>query len=626
MTRLGRNAIRRSEKEARRRNREEKRGRRVAAGVAALATVAAVGAGQVMADAPAMAVTVGGVEIENPAGQLGEIIAQLANNELTQELAKSLRMELCATGGTSGGADCSMSTGTGIAIVMPDRIELVPRVDSDTEEDALYKSLQNYFNNPPVAPVWASYPQTVPGWAQYSADLAEYLVAAAAYTTAAGIVNDVVGIDFPIPGPPVTSGSAKVIGDGFQFAMASGGGKATAISFLPLSLATAGASGERTAVSFALIGMANAWTTDEIPVTILGDNTLTPLDLAEIKLPSIPAVRSVSCYGGLTGAYAEGVGACANIAGTLDFRWNAVNNELQFGLTDPTGILFDPTGVFTQVITQLLNGQPLTLSKDFARLSIGGDYDLFSGNFLRLTSDYGSQDPITIEWLGQKITLNPEVEVNGVDRPNHLGVPVITFAALNTGEIVPVVNLPEYKFPFGISSIGPIEIPSTTTTTTASPLSLTTTTDDTPSPSLLRTTTTTTDDTTEAEPEKVTTLAAPVDTTEDEVTTDKTADTTTTTTDNSTDNKDQSNNYVGKHRSENKGGYVGKHRSESKNDNEGSDNKGSDNKDSSSTKSDNKGSSENKSDDNGSSENKGSDSSSNSNSSNSSNNGSGNES
>ncbi|MGV9791754.1 hypothetical protein [Gordonia sp. NPDC003422] len=638
MTRLGRNAIRRSEKEARRRNREEKRGRRVAAGVAALATVAAVGAGQVMADAPAMAATPDyeselNSALLNPTGQLGDLIADIAESNAGSALLNALRIQMCANGGTSGGADCSLSSeGIGIAVVLPDRIELVPRVAVGDDPEGLYNGIAGLLNSVPPPPKRSDYPAGLGGTGDYLAALLNWGNVNGANGVLVAVLQKIVGVDLPIQGPPETTGSARVIGyAGNQFALAFRNGNATAISFLPISLATAGASDGETAFSFALVGMAHAWNTGELPLTILGDNTPSPLGVP-LDLPEIPGVKGVSCYGGLTVGYASGVGACANIVGTFDFRWNAEDNEFQFALTDPTALISDPIGVLSDVITDILGGQPFTLSKDFARLSIGGSqYDLLSGNFFRLTSDYGFDEPVEIDWLGQKVTLYPMVDTDGngtPDKVNYLGLPQFTFGDLNTSGIVPSVKQYTFNFPFGISpASGPYVLPATPNTlSTLSTFSLNADESDTPSPSLLRTTTTTTDDTTEAEPEKVTTIAAPVDTTEDEVTTDKTADTTTTTTDNSTDNKDQSNNYVGKHRSENKGGYVGKHRSESKNDNEGSDNKGSDNKDSASTKSDNKGSSENKSDDNGSSENKGSDSSSNSNSSNSSNNGSGNES
>ncbi len=551
MTDMGRNAIRRTRKQERRRNRKQKR-TTVAAGAAALATVAAVGAGQVISPEPAVAVTIPGVgEIDNPVGQLGELIAGIANNEATQEALKAFRIELCAGGGTSGGADCSKSTGTGIAVILPTRIELVPRVDDGDDTDVLYNETQDYLNNPPTEPVRDDFPDGVAGDAAFAAAYGQYLIALGVQQTAVAGAG-AIGIGVPIPDAPLTEGSAKVIGSGFQFALASGGGKATAISYLPVSLATAGASDGRTAISFAVVGMANAWTTSEIPVTVLGSS-----EILGIQLPSIPAIQQVSCYGGITGAYAEGVGACANVAGTFDFRLDLLKDspEVQFGLTDPSAILVDPAGVFAQVITQILNGEPISLSKDFARLSAGGDYDLLGGNFVRFTSDYGTQAPIVINWLGQELTLNPMVTVNGQERPNHLGAPVLVFDTLDTGEIVPVIGVPEIEFPFGIPTAGPFVIPDTTTSTPTTttlaaparePLSET---DETPM--LLRA----------GAPEDPTPVSAPQ------------AESVVTPTcfeepASSSNSVGPVADYIGKHRtpeggSDNVGGYVGKHRSDS---------------------------------------------------------------
>lgn len=394
--------VRRSRKEDRRRKRKTA-AQRAAVGVMAAATVAAVGAGTAVTPATAQAGIVDDINAINPATNLGKIIGDIVNNPASQAVLDQWRIQGCATGGTSGGADCSGSTGTGIAIVLPGTVDVVPQI--------LYIPAQGL----------------------------------------AGAFSWLTGLSIPDPAQPF--GSAKVIGSGFQFAMASTGGKATAISYLPVSLATAGASDGRTAVSFALIGMANAWTTDDIPVTILGADTGL----------EIPGIKSVSCYGGLTGAYAEGVGGCVNIAGTIDGRLDLQQNipELQLGLTDPTAILFDPAGVFGQVITQLLDGKMPVLGKDFVRLGLGGDRTDANGLpvLMTLTSDYGFQDPITVSWLGSTITFLPEVAVNGKDKPNYLGLPVITVGALDTGEIIPVVSIPQFTFPFGIPPIGPDATP-----------------------------------------------------------------------------------------------------------------------------------------------------------------------
>ncbi|MGV9858693.1 hypothetical protein ACWDTD_08565 [Gordonia sp. NPDC003425] len=268
----------------------------------------------------------------------------------------------------------------------------------------------------------------------------------------------------------VSHGSAKVIGSGYEFAMAAREGNATAIAYLPASLATAGASDGRTAWSFAVLGMANAWTTDDIKVTAWKGGS---------KLGVIPGVKAVGCYGGVTAAYAEGVGACANVLGTFDFRYQELDQnkeplsikQVQFALTDPTAVLSDPSGVFTTVITDLLNGETPTLSKDFIRLSLGGDAKDAYGLpvLVSVTSDYGPQREMVVHWLGSSLTLNPNTVVNGETKANHVGIPVIHLGDLDTAELVPSVSIPQIDYPFGIPSIGPYETSSVTGTQVAAP-------------------------------------------------------------------------------------------------------------------------------------------------------------
>ncbi|WP_137810299.1 MULTISPECIES: hypothetical protein [unclassified Gordonia (in: high G+C Gram-positive bacteria)] len=436
MTRLGRSGIQRSEKVARRENRKQRRQHRAIAGAAALATVAAIGAGQVAEPAVAEAAILPGIPSEiddlrdwstgfDSGNPLGSLVTTIGNGALA-DIAEQWRIQSCMSGGVRDGADCSQSStelgGIGLAVVLPDRIEVVPV--------AIYDPVKQVFD-------------TVSG--SVLGDILRFL-----------------GIDLPptMTDGPATEGSATVAGNGFQFALAYRGGDATATSYLPLSIATAGASDGRTARSFALIGMAHAWNTGPLDVTVLGETITT-----------IPGVQGVGCYGGLTGAYADGVGACANVLGTFDFRWQQPNGELQFALTDPTALIADPGGVLgglgADVLEGLLagalsgsgidfDGDWMSLSKDFARLSIGGDYDLFSGNFLRLTSDYGFTAPITVDWLGSTVTFRPLVEVNGELRPNRLGLPVIEFGQLDTGELVPVIRIPSYEFPFCLPATEPI--------------------------------------------------------------------------------------------------------------------------------------------------------------------------
>jgi hypothetical protein len=492
MTDLGHNAIRRSRKDERRRNRKRKRAG-LAAGVAAMATVATVatvGAGQAIGPGQAQAApTIDDVISEivsdalggsNGLDQLGDLKDGLMAvvNGGGSDIAEQWRIQLCGSGGQTGGADCTRSSGVGLAIVAPGRIELVP-----TDLWPAASGVYNFLNS-----------------------------------------IDLLNVIPPLQDPEEPVGSATIIGSGFQFAFATTGGNATAVSYLPVSLATAGASDGRTAYAFALVGMANAWTTDEVTTSLVG-----------IELPiSLPGIEHVSCYGGLTGAYAEGVGACANVLGTFDFRWKAPNNEVQFGLTDPTGIFFDPETVLGNVITAVITNVtgdgdlPITLSKDFGRLSFGGDYDLGSGNFVRWTSDYGTQAPTTVEWLGQKVTFNPWVTVNGVQRPNHIGAPVIEFGALDTGEIVPIIHFPDVELPFGLP--GPSAASATTATTS------------------LRTAATLPE---RAEPATAATGALSSDVSDEAALGDTTSDA-----------GSDAAGYVGKHRAtESSTEYVGKHRS-----------------------------------------------------------------
>ncbi|WP_338855728.1 hypothetical protein WDY80_18125 [Gordonia hongkongensis] len=487
MTRLGRSGLQRSEKVARRENRKQRRQHRAIAGAAALATVAAIGAGQVAEPAVAEAAILPGIPSEiddlrdwstgfDSGNPLGSLVTTIGNGALA-DIAEQWRIQSCMSGGVRDGADCSQSStelgGIGLAVVLPDRIEVVPV--------AIYDPVKGVFD-----------------------------------TLSGSVLGDIIrwlGIDLPptMTDGPATEGSATVAGNGFQFALAYRGGDATATSYLPLSIATAGASDGRTARSIALIGMAHAWNTGPLDVTVLGETITT-----------IPGVKGVGCYGGLTGAYADGVGACANVLGSVDFRWQQPNGELQFALTDPTALIADPGGVLgglgADVLEGLLagvlsgsgidfDGDWMSLSKDFARLSIGGDYDLFSGNFLRLTSDYGFTAPITVDWLGSTVTFRPLVEVNGELPPNRLGLPVIEFGQLDTGELVPVIRIPSYEFPFGLPATDPIDTGASNTVARTS--------------------------------------MSVVDTSADSAATD--------------DETDEADSYVGKHRSA-ENSYVGKHR------------------------------------------------------------------
>ncbi|WP_348534461.1 hypothetical protein [Gordonia sp. SMJS1] len=218
MTRLGRSGIQRSEKVARRENRKQRRQHRAIAGAAALATVAAIGTGQVAEPAVAEASPITDAinsftNLQNMYGNnpLGTVLADLSNDDLA-EIVRAWRIELCASGASNGGADCSESStdmgGFGVTIVMPGSLELVPVGVYGTVKDAY---------------------AVIPSWVKDGANL---------------ILVPLFGSGLPdsIADEPTTENSSTVRGNGFQFAMAYRGGDATAISYLPISLATAGAS------------------------------------------------------------------------------------------------------------------------------------------------------------------------------------------------------------------------------------------------------------------------------------------------------------------------------------------------------------------------------------------------
>ncbi|MFW0788794.1 hypothetical protein [Gordonia sp. CPCC 205333] len=338
---------------------------------------------------------------------LSDIINNIANGVL-QPVADQWRIQMCSSGGSNGGADCSQSTNVGIAMVVPGTIELVPRLPYDLAQAAT------------VFPI------------------------------------DLLGIIPDLPNAPEAQGTAKVIGDGVKFALASTGGNATAIALLPLSVATAGASGGRTAIAFAVLGIANAWTTDEIKTSILSIET--PI--------SIPGIERVDCFGVVTAAYAEKVGACANILGTFDAKLDLKKNQLQFGLTNPAGLADDPTSIFSELISSLLTTGNLPalstlLTEDFGRLYLGGD------ELLGFTSDYGFSEPVTVNWLGQKVTLFPKMTAaNGEQRPNYLGLPTFTAGAFDATQLLPTITAGPFKVPFLDSPLNPTNLTSTSDSAT----------------------------------------------------------------------------------------------------------------------------------------------------------------
>lgn len=70
-----------------------------------------------------------------------------------------------------------------------------------------------------------------------------------------------------------------------------------------------------------------------------------------------------------------------------------------------------------------------------------------------LTSDYGLRAPITVDWLGYRLTVFPTAEVNGTVRPNYLGTPTITKIDGAAPSLLPSVGLIELANPFGLGTV-----------------------------------------------------------------------------------------------------------------------------------------------------------------------------
>lgn len=70
-----------------------------------------------------------------------------------------------------------------------------------------------------------------------------------------------------------------------------------------------------------------------------------------------------------------------------------------------------------------------------------------------LTSDYGLRSPITVDWLGYRLTVFPSVEVNGTVRPNYIGLPTITKITNGSPSLLPKIGLIELDNPFGLGTL-----------------------------------------------------------------------------------------------------------------------------------------------------------------------------
>ncbi|MGP5929982.1 hypothetical protein [Corynebacterium glyciniphilum] len=324
-----------------------------------------------------------------------------------------------------------------------------------------------------------------------------------------------------LPGRTAPRGTSTIIGDGTQVAASMRGGDATAEAHelfgLP-GIALAAADEDRSSISYTRLGFASAMNmdTNEIGLTWFGG----ALDFDRLRADGIvgfageevedmintvddldvPALKEVSCFGLNSYATAEGLGKCSNILGTIDTYQDlrdpepGEHRQNQVGITDVTSLVlgndallkqFTGDAESTPFLDDLMHNvtsedDRLKFAKDFVRLTSDTYTDEVEtpqldddGNPVLdengdpvmetttrtttaalLTSDYGFRDPITVEWLGQRVVFFPAAEVNGDERPNYLKLPEIesTAAAADAG-LLPKVSLVTWDNAFGLGTI-----------------------------------------------------------------------------------------------------------------------------------------------------------------------------
>jgi hypothetical protein len=283
-------------------------------------------------------------------------------------------------------------------------------------------------------------------------------------------------------------------------------------------IALAAADEDRSSISYTRLGFASAMNmdTDEIGLTWFGGaldfdrlredgivdfageevedmiNTVDDLD--------VPALKEVSCFGLNSRATAEGLGKCSNILGTIDTYQDlrdpepGEHRQTQVGITDVTSLVlgndallkqFTGDAESTPFLDDLMHNvtsedDRLKFAKDFVRLTSDTYTDEVEtpqldedGNPVLdengepvmetttrtttaalLTSDYGFRDPITVEWLGQRVVFFPAAEVNGDERPNYLSLPEIEAVAEDADAgLLPKVSLVTWDNAFGLGTV-----------------------------------------------------------------------------------------------------------------------------------------------------------------------------
>lgn len=146
---------------------------------------------------------------------------------------------------------------------------------------------------------------------------------------------------------------------------------------------------------------------------------------------------SVTCFGALAIATSSSAGACTNVLGAFDFRYDRLKKEIQFGLTNP-GTLLTGDRSLEDILDDVVlgGGSAKALTKDFVRVTLGQSAGTHR---IAVTTSYGFApvivggsdsnvaDPvygpgaITLDWLGSTIVLFPVVTGSGGGSGNDQG-------------------------------------------------------------------------------------------------------------------------------------------------------------------------------------------------------------
>ncbi|WHU46251.1 hypothetical protein QNM97_19960 [Gordonia sp. L191] len=233
----------------------------------------------------------------------------------------------------------------------------------------------------------------------------------------------------------VGNSTTIAIGPGLAAGAALGGSNSTfALAVLGIAVATAGLNDLENYIPAAVVDVL-----EDIPV--VGPAVIS---LIEGLLPE----DVILCFGGLAVANSSTAGSCANIAATVDLRYDKPDGRVELALTNPASLLtlLSDSSRLGQVVVDALTGNPIYLADDFLRLTLNG-----SGANLALTSDYGYTGPIAISWLGSSFVLFPGTfkahGTNGPDYVNYLSLPTLTLGTpTSLQQIIPTFDVSSFNF------------------------------------------------------------------------------------------------------------------------------------------------------------------------------------